>query len=29
MLGPVEQTTARGRELLSTVFVFDPNEDTP
>ncbi|WP_257113121.1 hypothetical protein [Pseudomonas ficuserectae] len=29
LLGPVEQTTARGRELLSTVFVFDPNEDTP
>ncbi|MBI6794553.1 hypothetical protein [Pseudomonas syringae] len=29
LLGPAEQTTTRGRELLSTIFVFDPNEDTP
>ncbi|EGH18449.1 hypothetical protein Pgy4_36390, partial [Pseudomonas savastanoi pv. glycinea str. race 4] len=27
--GPAEETTTRGRELLSTIFVFDPNEDTP
>ncbi|KPY21341.1 hypothetical protein [Pseudomonas syringae group genomosp. 3] len=29
MLGPAEQTTTRGLELLSKIFVFDPNEDTP
>ncbi|MDG6381269.1 hypothetical protein QCD83_20635 [Pseudomonas savastanoi pv. phaseolicola] len=26
MLGPAEQTTALGRELLSTIFVFDPKK---
>ncbi|RMR64118.1 hypothetical protein ALP80_02595 [Pseudomonas savastanoi pv. fraxini] len=29
LLAPAEQSTARGRELLSKIFVFDPNEDTP
>ncbi|CZT26248.1 hypothetical protein [Pseudomonas cerasi] len=29
LLGPAEQSTALGRKLLSTIFVFDPNEDTP
>nr|CBZ40023.1 hypothetical protein PSA3335_B0040 [Pseudomonas savastanoi pv. savastanoi] len=29
LLGPAEETTTRGLELLNTIFVFDPNEDTP
>ncbi|KPX03060.1 hypothetical protein [Pseudomonas syringae] len=29
MLGPAEETKTRGLELLNTIFVFDPNEDTP